>query len=265
MSRWLLPPILLLLLSASFVEAQSVGTDTGSGSAVDPWLAERQARADDLRPRMAFDAKRDAARAEQHAAYLAKRTEHRIACRADLRQANRDTKLPTLLRCYRGELSMEREELRKEREYIALLAGISEGIRKGFFAQLDAIREAIQTIMNAIDSDVYEDATQVAVARGKLQRVYRSPFFAARTLLRADRALSWTALLLADLEATGSGVTVNESSRECLSKGEATLRAIQLGTTGSSVLSVTLNDLGACAAQAVVTGSGSSSSAPGTE
>ncbi|MFA6038812.1 MAG: hypothetical protein WCV62_03885 [Candidatus Peribacteraceae bacterium] len=260
MRRLFLLPAVLLVFTVGSVCAQTVPTGSGSSSA-DAWQAERAARALNMRKQLVAGSKRDATRAREHADYLRMRTELRIACRADLRQANRDTKLPTLLRCYRSELSLEREELRREREYSALLAGVDDGIRKAFFTQVDALREAIQLIINGIDSDVYEDTVQVADARGKLQRVFRSKFFAARTLLRTDRALAWTSLLLSDLEAAGaSGSTVHGMLQACLLSEEATLRAVQRGDAGTDVLPVALGTINACAGQAVQSGSGSSSS-----
>lgn len=239
-------------ISASTATGSGSQTSTRSGSSMDLWRIARSARAATLRKQIAASAKREAIWGEQHAAFLQKRIEYRIACRADLRQANRDTKLPTLLRCYRGELSMEREELRREREKIAGLAGVSAEVRTEALQRINSLHEAIGTLLSAIDSDVFQDTPPVTSAREKLQRAYRSHVFTARAFLRADRALSWTALLLSDLPASGSGVTLTGSGmtvtgkRICLQRQETVLRAIVKGETGSTVLPMTLQALQSC-------------------
>lgn len=254
MRLWLALPITAFLtVTLAYAEAPATGTGTlsktGSGSSpsVDPWVTERANRADLLRKNLAPHLKRENQWQMKQAEYLQKRTGHRVSCRAEMRQANRDTKLPTLLRCFRGELTMEREKLRQEREYAAQTLGIGDALRAAATKKIDLLRDAINTITFAIDSGVYGTQEAVASARQKLHLNYRAKLDGLRTLVRAEHALSWDALLLTDLDKQTTGTGSVALKNDCLTVQETALRTIVSQGTGSTVkLTDVLTGLSRC-------------------
>ncbi len=268
MRLWITAPA-VFLLTLTLAHAQvpatgsgALGTGSGSSSSVNLW-PERKARALFLQKTLTAHLKRETQWRERVAAYRQKRADHRVACRAELRQSNRDTKLPTLLRCFRGELTMEREHLRQEKDYVAETGNINEGIRATTTRAIDLLRDAINTITFAIDNGVYDSQLSLTEAKRRLHVHYRAAVDRLRTLIRAEHALSWNALLLIDLdaEATGTGATVM-NHKTCLEGQETDLRTILREGTGSTIkLTDVLSALSLCV-QDLRTPAGTGSTTP---
>ncbi len=237
-----LPALLFLTISLAYAETPATGSGsqpaTGSGiSSVDAWPAQRAVRADLLRKNLPAFLKREGQWQSQQTEYLQKRADHRLTCRAELRQANRDAMLPTLLRCFRGELTMEREQLRQERDYVMLTLGIGDALRAESMRRIDLLRDAINTITGAIDSGVYQTQAALAEGKRKLHVNYRAKLDSLRSLIRADHTLSWNALLLDDAQndLTGTGSTISPQQNGCLMTQETALRSIVTPGTGATV------------------------------
>lgn len=217
-------PLLCGIMVAQALGGSWVTQATGSGTTIpDPLASERQERAERLRPLLPTIATRDAQAQKAFAAYLTKRAAYRQQCRQDLREANRDTKLDVLLRCERGELTLEREWLLHQRDQVRALTEATATTRTAATQATDALVAAINTIVTAIDSKVYASADVLMDSRLKLAQKYRTPLQDALLRLRADRALSWTALLLDDAAADGAQ---DAPAVPCLQTEEGALRAL---------------------------------------
>jgi hypothetical protein len=179
----------------------------------------------------------DAAFREAQSAFVKKRTAHRVSCRLDLRRANRDKTFPTLLQCFRGELTLERDFRKQERTYVSEAAGVTDQVRTSALTSLDAFLDAVGAIVTGIDSGVYQEKDTLADARLKLQQKYRAPLQTALSKVRADRAISWIALLSSESEGLVAA--------SCLSAPEEALRTFLKSGTGT--LAEPLAALSACA------------------
>jgi hypothetical protein len=159
----------------------------------------------------------------------------REKCRADIRRANRDTKLPTVLSCYRSDLMLQMAFLRKESTYVKQLTGLSPAAQESFALTYKKLSDAIATIITAIDSDVYEATEEVESAKKKLWQNYQYPRYLSLGLIRADRSLGWIGLLGQRIRQVWP-LTTSESperaklvaSVECLEKTAADLKAFGL-------------------------------------
>jgi hypothetical protein len=247
MSRFALP--LTSVISMVLIAASSSSAATGTGATLDPTAKDRMARAETLRQNKSAILATETQWKTLQAAYFSKRAAYRISCRTELRQANRDTKLPTLLRCVRGELSQEREFLRKQKDEVAKLTDASVPARNAATAQFDLLLDALNTVITGIDSNVYEQTEDIAGTRTKLQQKYRAPFSNALTAFRADRLLSWVALLLSDLPE-------NAPAAACLRMQETSLRVFATGR-GSGTLLPSIQNINGCLSQPLTSGNGS--------
>jgi hypothetical protein len=215
--------------------------------------SDRQERA--ARMRMSLEAGNDTKESnwqQQVTTFLRKRDAHRSTCRSDMRQANRDTKFPTLLSCERGELALELDFLRRERAYLQGLTEATGSLRTSAVQKLDALSDAMNTVIFAIDSGVYQTTDALLNARQKLQQKYRSSLEESLLLLRADRALTWISLLLQDGQNEGA-----PRFSSCFQAQEPTLRAVLASMTGSTALLPSLRKLQGCQ----TTGSGAMTNA----
>jgi hypothetical protein len=156
----------------------------------------------------------------------------REKCTADIRRANRDTKLMAILSCYRADLTLQMAFLRKETTYMKQLTGISPEAKTKFTETNRALSDAMATIITAIDSDVYEAPEEVESAKKKLRDNYQHPRYLALGLIRADRALGWTGFLAQRIRQLWPMTAPESSERailaqsvECLEKTAADLKA----------------------------------------
>ena len=120
---------------------------------------------------------------KQHLLRREKRTELRRSCRSDVRRSNRDSKLPTMFRCYRATLSLDLEDLRKEK---ALLA---DSKALGTHSELS---DAISTIIAAIDVGIYETEEGLMEAKTNLAKKYRVPHFLAVSRAKLNYIQLWS-------------------------------------------------------------------------
>lgn len=239
--RKLFAVLVALTLQGSTITVASMQSVSGTGQTLS--AEEQAAQQKTLRENrtkgfrdavIAFQKKEDAYRKAQKT-YLQKISDFRTACRADLRRANRDTKFKVVLRCERGELSLQKEFMRKERDVVAQTPGIAENIRTNAGARLTSLIDAVTLVIEAIDSGVFTAQGNLAEARSNLLRKFRIPAWESLTLARADRLLTAVMLLLRDLEAnpeqttsTGSGAIATISPQTCLEEDESKLIALLL-------------------------------------
>jgi hypothetical protein len=226
--------LIALLILPTFASAASGDIQTGSGSVVqdeqppesEVIREDRAKRAENLRTVLLKAKKVDAQYQERLAAYRKKRAEHRRDCRDDVRRSNRDTKFPTLLRCYEGELSLEKDFLQFERTSIEELPAVTTLSRRAAADRASILLDAIDTVLFAIDSGVYTNADDLTEARANLTNRYRAPYRSALALTRADRTLAMISSLIIRLDATGADGTEPDAARKCLTTQETNLRLL---------------------------------------
>lgn len=201
------------------------------------------------------------------------RMKSRVDCREQLRRSNRDEQLPVTLQCLRAELTLERQLIQAQMDYVDDLPGIPAHILPRIKEPLLAMHDALNSFVTAIDKNVFDDMSSVLEARGNLQKNYRVPAGEAMTMVRADRALYWTTKLL-DLaeknrkiqnDATGQKLEGWENAIACLTYGDTMMRQVLLPeeTSKRQVYRTAASDLQACTAQVaaipdLATGSSSS-------
>jgi len=185
-------------LSDTETESEALLTETGSLVLDERQLTfeERDARIKGfmLRVENRFEKIRSQRSAEQ--LRRQESIQHQILCRDDVRRANRDLKLPTLFRCYRGALTLDLETLRKERTNLDDLTGATPEAREETLASINALMDAIATIVDAIDAGVYGSQEDLEEAKRNLAEQYWIPKWFASSKLRADEMLTWTAYFM---------------------------------------------------------------------
>lgn len=125
-----------------------------------------------------------------------KLNDHRRDCNDSIRKANRDTKFSVQLQCYRTDLTLIRDIVQKQKEYIGKVPGVTEGVRLSALSSADALLSAINTMMQAIEAGVYRAEADLLDAKKNLFGKYRAPYSDALTFLRIDRTHTWTIRLL---------------------------------------------------------------------
>jgi hypothetical protein len=124
-------------------------------------------------------------------AYHQKRPPLRVQCREDIRRSNKEQLLATKLRCYRGELTLDREYYVAMQKYVQGIPGQTPIFKASVVDPVSAALEAVNSFINAIDQEVFENEEQLMEAKENLAVNYRLPAAEAMTLVRADRLLSW--------------------------------------------------------------------------
>lgn len=223
---------LALLLTTVFAQTGTT-VPTGSGSTEtssvssesDALKADRALRADGLRIQLTKDKKAETEFRTQFAAFIAARAALRSRCRDDLRRSNKNTKFPTLTRCYTDDLALEKELLEKRRTRLENMPGVSDAVRNAALSKLDALTDAVDTIMFALESNVYGVPEDLSETKKSLLEKYRMPYWDAMLLARADRALSLASSLILRIDALPSPETY-ASARSCLATEESALRLL---------------------------------------
>jgi len=164
--------------------------ESGTGAALPPWtVRQEQAHTFDARLKELPIAQREAAWTKWQNSRN-KLADHLDRCRFDVRHANRDTLLPVTLKCYRGQLSLELESLK--RSGTAPFAH-SQVLRDELQKRTADLQGAIQTTMDGIDAKVFTTIAALKDVRRNLLTQYRQPFWFALSRARAGEALAGTA------------------------------------------------------------------------
>lgn len=182
--------------SAASSAASSISSSLSIADRKNIWAADRAIRTKDFRRLADVYETEQKQEAEARERYDRKIAELRLLCRRDIRLANKDTKLPTILRCYRGEMSELRELLLKQRDAATTAPGVSESVRTETLTALTALLDAVNTVITAIDSNVYGSEADVREVKGNLREKYQLPAQEALALLRTETALSWISFLI---------------------------------------------------------------------
>ncbi len=161
------------------------------------------------------------------------RDKNRATCRTDLRAANDSTRLTVALRCYRAELSLLIEQLRKEREWVDALPGVTEDVRWLTHSRMDLLKDAATAIITAIDSDVYGSIQELEEAKVNVRKTYLKPMWLMMTRVRADRLMTWAASLMTRISNVLDTVEVEDEAStqlldavSCLTDTEKLLQTV---------------------------------------
>ncbi len=231
----------LLLSVPCFASAQEASTGTGAQTGTGTALEEtttiktmRMTRTKDFHAKMLAFVKIDSQFRSHAETFRRKRAELWRTCREDLRRANRDTKFPTVLRCFRGTVTLEKDFLVDESDWLSVMPGVPSAIRSVTVSRLDLLREALNTVLLGIDGKVYATTDDILEARKNLLEKYRIPFATSLLTARAEMLLTWNQELILTLDSTfqNDGVTLDEEekrawqdARKCLLETERSLLA----------------------------------------
>ena len=187
--------VALLFVSVPVHAEDEIQTGSGGVLTIEERMKKREERANGFRNAAFKMRKKVNAFKGQREMRKEKRKEHREKCRSDIRRSNKGAKVNTLLRCYRAELTLENELLRKRRLIIEDLPNISETIKVEALSTLDELSDAISAIIDAIDTGVYTSQEELREAKQNLHTQYRQPYWHALMDLRADKMMVWIAHL----------------------------------------------------------------------
>lgn len=180
------------MLTLGSLGGYSLAQVTGSGAVTEPAPADetrlaRQNRVDLLRQQILKAGKLETTFAKERAEYAETKAEHATSCFIELRRANRDTKLSTATRCYRGSLTVNREFLRVLKTFVYGVPGVQEPGKLHTLQSLDALIDAIGVTVDAIDSDVFTSEDQLIETKKNLAAKYRVPLSEALDGLRIEK------------------------------------------------------------------------------
>ncbi|PIR48622.1 hypothetical protein COU80_02840 [Candidatus Peregrinibacteria bacterium CG10_big_fil_rev_8_21_14_0_10_55_24] len=222
--------MLQISLRAQLNDLETVSTATGALAEPVPTREEqRENRARGFLLR--FQSSRSEQQAQQvwFTEHWQKTLAYEAQCREEIRHSNRDQRLGVILRCFRTQLTLDGEWLRRERRSVENRAGLSNEIRTELLAAIDTMQQAIATILDGIDTGVFQTEESCSIAKQNLATLYRTPLWLAETHARADVLLTWIAHILVQALPTaqdeGEDPSVGQTLR-CLSDAETALTEV---------------------------------------
>lgn len=165
-----------------------------------------------------------------------KRAEKRVACREDVRRANRDSIVSVTFNCYRAMLTLDLENLRKEKQFVETVAGPTASYRSSALFHIGNLMDAISTVVQAIDAGVYGSEEGLEEAKRNLGQAYRANRRLAMTRLRVDRTITWATHLMIRMDdirhmyaaPTDESLAKIEETIACLEQKVETLNGLLL-------------------------------------
>ena len=157
--------------------------------------------------------------------------EYLKGCREDISKSNPNLRLPIMLKCYRGELTLDLEDLRKERAFLDKLPGTSDEAKSQVDESIVPLMDAITAVIDGIDAGVYTSEAGLVETKKNLAERYKAPYWLAITTLRANGLLSWTSHMIRriDLVMVGTEDTDEDglkNTRGCYEDSELMLLEI---------------------------------------
>ncbi len=222
--------LIFLATTAFAASGDTVSSSSSSSSSAfvetDAIKEDRAERAENLRLDIAKERKAEEQFRTHVSTFLKKRAELRDECRENLRRSNKNTKFSTLTNCYKDDLTLEQELLEKRRERLVAMPGVSDDVLNTALSRLDLLIDAVDTVIFALNSDVYSTTEDISEAKKNLLEKYRMPFWDAMILARGDRAVSVISSLVTRLDAFTPLSDAQMSARSCLTNQEANLRTL---------------------------------------
>ena len=178
---------------------------------------------------------------QEDAAALADRS----LCRADIRQANRETLLETQVRCFRREMSTWRTRLLKEEAFLTRTPGLLPGMTLVIEKKSKELREAINAVITAVDNNVFKTETQMLEVKRNVRAKFYAPLKLAMDGMRKAELKLLTAWMITMIDKTDDGMNVLDraswdAARTCFTDIESRLK--DLTTAGHTVLLLSCMD-----------------------
>ncbi len=163
---------------------------------------------------------------------MSRRQSARQTCRLRVRKASAQTRFSVLSGCVRDDLVAQSAWLASLKKSVASLVGTLPGAVHRTTTAITDENDAIDALLDGLDAHLYTSEADLQKARGRLTEKYVSPRWLSLTALRADIALSWTARLTRDVQASvADSDTLAPPTIDCLVQAAAHLRAAETGTT----------------------------------
>lgn len=160
----------------------------------------------------------------------------RSLCRAEIRQANRDTLLATQVRCFRREMSTWRTRLIKEEAFMIRTPGLSPVITTAVLDRSRALRESINAVIAALDNNVFSTEAQLREAKRNLRSKYLLPLRLALEALRLHEARLINQWIILRIDAEDNDGRVHDRTtwdhmRQCFTENETSLNSLEQQTS----------------------------------
>lgn len=212
-------------------------------AADDPAMDARREKIEDFKSEYLMSRKAVESAFTTEAMLRQKRAELRRDCREMLRKANRDQRLTRLSDCMKDDLHMTLEMVTARGTSIAAAAGVQGDVKELIAARNALLRDALDTIITALDAGVYTEEEGLFEARDNLLEKYFKPYAAFLPQVHARHALSWISHLLVRLDSLKKSSTLSEQVLEKIVEAEVCLlaeedslsQAIDSNETSSSI------------------------------
>ena len=140
------------------------------------------------------------------------KNEYLKECKDNVAKSNPNVRLPIMLKCYRGELTLDLEGLRKERAFLDKLPGTSDEAKKQLDESIVPLMDAITAVIDGIDAGVYTTEEGLVETRKNLAERYRAPYWLSQSALRADGLLSWNSHIIRQIDLKLVGMQKSEEA-----------------------------------------------------
>ena len=178
--------------------------------------------------------------------YLLKRNVFRETCRDDYRRSNKATPFKTTLRCYGTELGNLKDFMGTQGEVLQGTAGLTAASRAQSIARAELLRDAVDTVLFAIQSNVYSTKEGLLEAKHNLYKKYQLTLWDAWAIVRADHALTWSAHIIAKIDTLRIQEATQKldraalsTARECFVSQEKILRQLIQPTVADRSIKLT--------------------------
>ena len=199
-------------------------------------IDDRRWRIENLSFDLETDATAEQTLLRERAAFEHARAADRVACRDELRRSNKSTLMTVMLRCFSNDLNRTKGFALHQRSYAETISAVKAAVRQEALKKVDAFTDAIDTILFAIQSGVYETHEDLREAKSNLTAKYQQPMWHALLNARVDRSLTWIAHVLSYPDAPA-----------CIKAPEAKLRSST--TVPSGTFRTELGNLRLCLAE----------------
>lgn len=159
---------------------------------------------------------------------------HRRDCREAVRRANRDQLMDRLLSCYRSDLLQDVNIIRKQVQHASAVPLLDPAVKAAATGALFKLIDAEMTIVNAIDTGLFEREESLQEARNNLRANYRESAWLALTRFRADWELTYIAFMVRNIEERlsepdlrGARAQLLHEAALCLETGAQTLLQVR--------------------------------------
>lgn len=234
----------LFVAGTAFAQETETGALTGTGSRTVPEiLQDVHAIAPEKNPASLTDLTIPAAAQKawdnEATNTRSRQMQHRRDCRQAIRASNRDTIVRTSAQCFRGDVLLDVNLLRKQLQYIGAIPQLAADTKNTTSGAILELIDAEMAIVDAIDAGVFQTVEAMENAKQNLRTAYRAPVWLALTHLRADQELTWVVFMvkkLEDLLGTWPTLEENPHMRETAICLEETAKLLQATITNTDQL-----------------------------